>query len=102
VQVAARLAVARGVDLVLTPAGRPCITLAAELTKRGVPASAAEQPDGALVVVADTGGEATAGGDGEGDAHLAVLGGSNEFSDDLDQWVQALEGAGSMKAGSRE
>jgi len=83
-----------------------------------VPATAGTPPEGAVVVtaatgaaagptasgVAGTGDEAArpVGGDGAGTAHLAVLAGSNEFSDDLDQWVQALEGAGSMKAGSRE
>ncbi|HXP20662.1 MAG TPA: cation:proton antiporter [Streptosporangiaceae bacterium] len=118
VQVAARIAVARGLGLVLTPTGRPCAALAADLTKRGVPATAGTPPEGAVVVtaatgaaagptasgVAGTGDEAArpVGGDGAGTAHLAVLAGSNEFSDDLDQWVQALEGAGSMKAGSRE
>jgi Kef-type K+ transport system membrane component KefB len=119
VQVAARIAVARGLGLVLTPAGRPSTALAADLTKRGVPATAGAPPEGAIVVAAAAanGAAPTAAGPPSTDphagdtefsddrtqgAHLAVLAGSNEFSDDLDQWVQALEGAGSMKAGSRE
>lgn len=120
VQVAAQLAVARGLELVLTPASRPSTALAAELTKRGVPARAAAPPAGALVVAsagaagaagADDAGpaatdgpvpDALVGSAGAGDAHLTVLAGSNESSDDLDQWVQALDGRGSMKAGNRE
>ena len=50
VQVAAQLAVGARLDLVLTPPGRPCGSLAADLTRRGVAASAAAQPPGAIVV----------------------------------------------------
>src|ERR1022692_1993268 len=101
VQVAAQLAVARGLDLVLIPAGRPASSLAADLTKRGIPATAGSPPGGALVVAADdamtTGltsdeGSPPASADRDGDAHLAVLAGSKELSDDLDQWVHALDG----------
>ena|ERR1022692_394768 len=95
VQVAAQLAVAGGLGLVLTPASRPSVALAADLTKRGVPATAGLEPAGALIVA--SAGAASAAADepaGPGvlaDAHLIVLVGSNEASDDLDQWVQALD-----------
>ena len=129
VQVAAQLAVARGLDLVLTPASRQSVALAADLTKRGVSASAGASPAGALVVAADgsvpvaaetaaeTAAVMTANGaaalddpvqslggapavPADGDPHLAVLVGSNEASDDLDQWVQALDGQ--RQEGSRQ
>ncbi len=110
VQVAARLAAARNLDLVLTPAVRQSSAMAAELTRRGVLATAGPAPQGALVVTAaeltgTTLRQAQDGSDGSAEfgteatpsAHLAVLAGTNEFSDDLDQWVQALEGAGSRE-----
>jgi Kef-type K+ transport system membrane component KefB len=92
VQVAAQLSVAGGRDLVLTPAGRQASALAADLTKRGIAATAGDQPAGAVVVA-----PAAAAGDGAehngafGPAHLAVTAGSDEASDDLDQWTAALE-----------
>jgi hypothetical protein len=113
VQVAARLAVARSLDLVITPAGRQTNALAADLTRRGIAASTGAEPEGAVVVTAasvdtvpapaglaghdEADGETGFRADRTLGAHLAVLAGSNEFSDDLDQWVQALEGAGSRE-----
>lgn len=116
-QVAAQLSVAGGLDLVLTPPGRPCASLAADLTRRGLRARAGTQPPDAIVVapaasLAGIGADVTvasagpAGQSGNGiaaadeqavnadrdsDVHLAVLAGTNEASDDMDQWVQALE-----------
>jgi Kef-type K+ transport system membrane component KefB len=85
VQVAAQLSVASGLDLVLTPSGRPCASLAASLVKRGLAARAGTSPAGAIVVApAD-------GVAGDSDVHLAVVAGTSEASDDLDQWVQALD-----------
>ncbi len=98
VQVAAQMAVAGGLDLVLTPPGRACASLAADLTKRGLAARAGKQPAGAIVVAPATG---LVAGDPDGsadrdtdvllaDAHLAVTAGTNEASDDMDHWVQAM------------
>jgi hypothetical protein len=42
-------------------------------------------------VAADGPGPPAAGHDG--DAHLAVIAGTNEASDDMDSWVQALDTA---------
>jgi len=84
-QVAAQLAVANQLGLVITPGGGRSSSAAADLTRRGVAASDGPPPAGALLVAAaDDGGE---------DVHLAVLAGSKEGSDDLDQWVQALDGS---------
>jgi len=93
VQVAAQVAVAGGFDLILTPSGRPCASLAADLTKRGLAARAGKQPAGAIVVAPASG---LVGGEPDGpaardtDVHLAVAAGTNEASDDMDQWVQAM------------
>jgi hypothetical protein len=86
VQVAAQLAVASGLDLMLTPAGRGSSGLAADLTKRGIPARADEAPTGAVVVAP------ASSQDQDGGVHLSVTAGSIEASDDLDQWVAALDG----------
>lgn len=83
VQVGAQLAVASGLDLVLTPESRQCSALVADLTKRGLQARSGTQPADAIVV---------ASADGDGDVHLLVVAGSNEASDDMDHWVQALDG----------
>ena len=82
VQVAAQLAVADRLKLVISPGGGRRAGLAAELTKDGIAASDGPPPAGAIVV-------ATA--DSSDDAHLAVLAGTREGSDDLDQWVQDLD-----------
>ena len=84
VQVAAQLAVANRLDLVLGPGGRRRASVAAGLARRGIAASDGPPPAGALVVAA---------ADGGGDEHLAVLAGSKECSDDLDRWVQDLDGS---------
>jgi K+:H+ antiporter len=85
VQVAAQLTVANRLELVLSPGGGRRAGLAAELTRRGIPASDGPPPAGAIVVAA--------AGDGGTGAHLAVVAGTREGSDDLDQWVQALDGS---------
>jgi len=84
-QVAAQLTVANRLELVLSPGGGRRASVAAELTRRGIPASDGPPPAGAILVAA-------AGDDGTG-AHLAVVAGTREGSDDLDQWVQALDGS---------
>ena len=89
VQVAAQLAKSSGLGLVLSPAGRSAATLAADLSKRGIRATAGPEPDGAIVIA-----PAGAGGDG---VHVAVVAGSSEASDDLDQWTAALDGPGVAK-----
>ena len=96
VQVAAQLSVASGIDLVLTPPGRPCASLAASLVKRGLAASAGTQPAGAIVVA-----PATAEGS-DADVHLAVVAGTSEASDDMDQWVQALDARGGTDSGGTD
>jgi Kef-type K+ transport system membrane component KefB len=82
VQVAAQLAVASQLRLVVAPAGGRRAALAASLARHGVAASDGAAPDGALLV-----GPA---GDAAG-AHLAVVAGTREASDDLEQWVAALD-----------
>ena len=82
VQVAAQLAVADRRKLVISPGGGRRAGLAAELTKDGIAASDGPPPAGAVVVAA---------ADSSGDAHIAVLAGTREGSDDLDQWVQDLD-----------
>jgi len=67
---------------VLTPGGGRAATVAAGLAKRGLPACAGPPPPGSLLVAA--------AGPGS-DAHLAVVAGSKEGSDDLDQWVRTLD-----------
>ncbi len=82
VQVAAQLAVADGLQLVISPAGGQCADRAAELTRDGIAASDGPPPAGAIVVAA-----AAHGG---GDAHLSVLAGTREDSSDPDQRVKTL------------
>ena len=121
VQVAAQLAVGGRLDLVLTPPGRACGSLAADLTSRGVVARSAGQPPAAIVVapmgtlvkaataLAATApgtssgrargqdGAASGSGRARGDlaaAHLGVVAGAREGSDDLDHWVPLLAGEG--------
>ena len=84
VQVGAQLAVTGRLNLVLSPPGGRRAGLAAGLARRGIPATDGPPPDGALLVAA--------AGTGDG-AHLTVLAGTREGSDDLGQWVQALEGS---------
>ena len=83
VQVAAQLAVADRLKLVISPGGGRRAGLAAELTRDGIAASDGPPPSGAIVVAAAR--------DGGNDAHLAVLAGAREGSDDLGQWVQDLD-----------
>ena len=82
-QVAAQLAVAKRLKLAISPGGGRRAHLAARLTREGIAASDGTPPAGAIVV--------TAGGHSSGDPHLAVLPGTREGSDDLDQWVQELD-----------
>jgi Kef-type K+ transport system membrane component KefB len=83
VQVATQLAVADRLKLVISPGGGRRAGLAAELSKDGIAASDGPPPSGAIVVAAAH--------DSGHDAHLAVLAGAREGSDDLDQWVQDLD-----------
>ncbi len=82
VQVGAQLAVGAGLDLILTPEGRPATGLAADLGKRGIPAHAGVEPSDSIVVAP--------AGSPDGPAHIAVTAGSDEASDDFDQWTAAL------------
>jgi Kef-type K+ transport system membrane component KefB len=97
VQVAAQLSVASGLDLVVTPAGRPANSVVADLRKRGLPARSGTGPAGGIVVAPVSGlehadgHEPRAAGSPASDVHLAVVAGTNEASDDIDQWVQALD-----------
>jgi Kef-type K+ transport system membrane component KefB len=75
VQVARQLAVARGLALVISPAGGQCADRAAELASDGIAASEGPPPAGAIIVAA------AAAGSG-GDAHLTVLAGARENSSD--------------------
>ncbi len=83
-QVGAQLAVASQLGLVLTPGGGRPASVAADLSRRGLPVCAGPVPGGALLVAAAD--------DGDG-SHLAVLAGSREASDDLDHWIPTLEGS---------
>ena len=83
VQVAAQLSVADRLKLVISPGGGRRADLAAELTRDGIAASDGPPPAGAIIVAAAA--------DSSGDPHLAVLAGTRETSDDLDQWVQDLD-----------
>jgi Kef-type K+ transport system membrane component KefB len=83
VQVAAQLAVADRLKLVISPGGGRRARLAAELTRDGIAASDGPPPAGAIIVAAAA--------DITGDAHLAVLAGTRETSDDPDQWVRDLD-----------
>ncbi|HEX9625290.1 MAG TPA: cation:proton antiporter [Streptosporangiaceae bacterium] len=116
-QVAGELAVAGNLDLVLTPAGRQTTSRASDLTKRGLAASVGTSPAGAIVIgpadellavpvgavaqaasadgsdpITDVNGGTPVDSDGVRDIHIAVVAGSNEASDDMDQWVEALDG----------
>jgi hypothetical protein len=96
VQVAAQLSVASGLELVVAPSGRPAASVAANLRKRGLPARSGTEPAAGIVVAPASGleqadgHEPPAAGNRAGDVHLAVVAGTNEASDDMDQWVQAL------------
>ena len=85
VQVAAQLAVADRLKLVISPGGGRRARLAAELTRDGIAASDGPPPAGAIIVAAAA--------DSTGDAHLAILAGTRETSDDPDRWVQDLDGS---------
>jgi len=110
VQVGAQLAVPDGLDLVLTPADRSTNSRAADLTRRGLAATAGTAPRGAIVVapasaVALPQADAITwldaaldwpGHDGgaardDSQVHLLVVAGTHEASDDIDQWVAALD-----------
>jgi hypothetical protein len=86
VQVATQLAVAGRLKLVISPGGGRRAGLAAELTRDGIAASDGPPPPGAIVVAAAR--------DSANDAHLAVLAGAREGSDDLEQWVRDLDKSG--------
>ncbi len=89
-QVGTQLAVAYRLNLVVTPGGGRRASVAADLAKRGLAASDGPTPAGALLVAAAEDTVATKDGGGP---HLAVLAGSKEGSDDMDQWVEALQGS---------
>lgn len=117
VQVAAHFAAADGLPLVITPQGRASSARISDLARRGVQATAGDAPPGSLLVVPgdlvltasvaataslETGNAAgsnwakdgTAADGGallSSDAHIAVISGTNEASDDMDQWVEALD-----------
>jgi K+:H+ antiporter len=91
VQVAAQLSVAAGLGLVLAPAGRSQSSVAADLSKRGLVATAGSPPEGAIIVgPAGQDGEPSVPPGEDSDAHLTVVAGTLEASDDMDHWVQAL------------
>jgi Kef-type K+ transport system membrane component KefB len=96
VQVAAQLSVGSGLDLVVTPSGRPATSLAANLRKRGLPARSGTASAGGIVVAPWSGLEQADGQEpptaagGASDVNLAVVAGTSEASDDMDQWVQTL------------
>ena len=87
VQVATQLAVANGLNLVISPAGGRRADRAAELARDGIAASDGPPPAGAIVVAAAA--------DSSGDAHLTVLAGTREDSSDQDQWVKDLTASSS-------
>jgi Kef-type K+ transport system membrane component KefB len=96
VQVAAQLSVGSGLDLVLTPSGRTANSVAASLRKRGLRVRTGSEPTSGIVVAPVTGtgtdGPESAAAEGRvSDAHLAVVAGTSEASDDMDYWVQALD-----------
>jgi hypothetical protein len=126
-QVAGELASAAHLDLVLTPAGRQTTTRASDLTKRGLAATVGTSPAGSIVVgpadallavpvgavaqaaaadgsdpVADPDAAVPIESDGIRDIHIAVVAGSNEASDDMDQWVEALDGRGQRESRDSE
>ncbi|HEX5188777.1 MAG TPA: cation:proton antiporter [Streptosporangiaceae bacterium] len=103
VQVAAQLSVAGGLDLVLTPPGRTASALVASLRKRGLPARTGDRPEGGIVVAAAADRhEPGAVGARDSEVHLEVIAGTSEASDDLDNWVQALELTDSSQQESRQ
>lgn len=116
-QVAGELAATGHLDLVITPSGRQTTSRASDLTKRGLAASVGDSPAGSIVVgpadallavpvgavaqaavadgsdpVIDPEAGGPIGSDGVSEIHIAVVAGSNEASDDMDQWVEALDG----------
>ncbi len=114
-QVAAKLAVTDRIGLMLTPSGRPANGRVADLAKRGLTATTGTPPAGSVVVgpadllalpaganamvpepraaaPAAAGTRSVRHDSGDVDLHVAVIAGSNEASDDMDQWVEALDG----------
>ncbi len=87
VQVATHLAAARGLNLVISPAGGPGADVAAGLASGGIAAIAGPPPAGAIIVAAATG--------SSGDAHLTVLAGTREAAATRRGEVRALDGVGS-------
>jgi Kef-type K+ transport system membrane component KefB len=87
VRVARHLADARGLNLVISPAGGPSAEVAAGLAGDGVAAMAGPPPAGAIIVAAAT--------DTSGDAHLTVLAGTRETAAARPSAVRALDGVGS-------
>jgi hypothetical protein len=88
--------VGSGLDLVLTPSGRTANSVAASLRKRGLRVRTGSEPTSGIVVAPVTGtgtdGPESAAAEGRvSDAHLAVVAGTSEASDDMDYWVQALD-----------
>ncbi len=76
-------------DLLLVPAGARAVAAVADLDGAGAPAGndSVVNGNGAMK------GARVEGGDNGGiDLHVAVVAGSNEPSDDMDQWVEALDG----------
>ena len=67
----------------ISPGGGRRAGLASQLTKDGFAASDGPSPPEAIIV--------TAASASSGDAHLTVLAGTREGSDDLDQWVRDLD-----------
>jgi Kef-type K+ transport system membrane component KefB len=91
VQVAAQLSVASRLDLIVAPAGRPRVSIAAELSKRGLAAVSGPPPDGAILVgAASQGLEPPERAGDDFPVHLVVVAGTLEASDDMDTWVEAL------------
>jgi len=86
VQVATQLAVARGLNLVISPASGPDADRAAELARDDFAASAGPPPAGAIIVAAAA--------DSSGDAHLTVLAGNREAAATWASEVKALDGGG--------
>jgi Kef-type K+ transport system membrane component KefB len=82
VLVAAQLAVADRLKLVISPADGRSASLAAELARDGIAASDGPPPAGAIVVAPAS--------ENRDDAHLAVLVGTLDASDDLEQWAKDL------------
>ncbi|MDR2985111.1 MAG: cation:proton antiporter [Nocardiopsaceae bacterium] len=96
VQVAAQLSVGSGLDLVLTPSGRAATSVAESLSNRGLRVRAGNEPADGIVIAPVAGTDAdspeTVTADGRvGDVHLAVVAGTSEASDDMDNWVEALD-----------